>query len=66
MTTPRIAVAMICAMVSYAMMNLVMTSTPLAVVGCGYSPNDAANVVQLIYCNVLTFFFYRTLNCSIW
>ena len=45
-TTPRIAVAMICAMVCYAMMNLVMTSTPLAVVGCGYSPNDAANVVS--------------------
>ena len=45
-TTPRIAVAMICAMVSYAMMNLVMTSTPLAVVGCGYSPSDAANVVS--------------------
>ena len=34
-TTPRIAVAVICAMVSYALMNLVMTSTPLAVVGCG-------------------------------
>jgi MFS family permease len=33
-------------MVSYAMMNLVMTSTPLAVVGCGYSPSDAANVVS--------------------
>ena len=31
--TPRIAVAIICAMVSYALMNLVMTSTPLAVVG---------------------------------
>ena len=46
LTTPRIAVAMICAMVSYAMMNLVMTSTPLAVVGCGYSPSDAANVVS--------------------
>ncbi|MCC1491624.1 MFS transporter [Cognatishimia sp. F0-27] len=35
--TPRIAVAVICAMVSYALMNLVMTSTPLAVVGCGLS-----------------------------
>ena len=46
LSTPRIAVAMICAMVSYAMMNLVMTSTPLAVVGCGYSPGDAANVVS--------------------
>ena len=33
--TPRIAVAVICATVSYALMNLVMTSTPLAVVGCG-------------------------------
>ena len=33
--TPRIAVAIISGMVSYALMNLVMTSTPLAVVGCG-------------------------------
>ncbi|MFA3915445.1 MFS transporter [Ruegeria hyattellae] len=44
-TTPRIAVAVICAMVSYALMNLVMTSTPLAVVGCGYTTHDAADVV---------------------
>lgn len=44
-TTPRIAVAVICAMVSYALMNLVMTSTPLAVVGCGYQQNNAADVV---------------------
>ena len=44
--TPRIAVAMICGMVSYALMNLVMTSTPLAVVGCGYSTNNAADVVS--------------------
>ena len=36
-TTPRIAVAVICATVSYALMNLVMTSTPLAVLGCGLS-----------------------------
>ncbi|MEQ5870495.1 MFS transporter [Sagittula sp. NFXS13] len=43
--TPRIAVAVIVAAVSYALMNLVMTSTPLAVVGCGYQTNDAANVV---------------------
>ncbi|MGB3247019.1 MAG: MFS transporter [Sulfitobacter sp.] len=35
--TPRIAVAVICATVAYALMNLVMTSTPLAVVGCGLS-----------------------------
>ncbi|MEL7166644.1 MAG: MFS transporter [Pseudomonadota bacterium] len=45
LTTPRIAVAVICAMVSYALMNLVMTSTPLAVVGCGFSQNNAADVV---------------------
>ncbi|PTE23613.1 MFS transporter [Cereibacter changlensis] len=42
---PRIAVAMICATVSYALMNLVMTSSPLAVVGCGFETGDAANVV---------------------
>ena len=46
-TTPRIAVAVTCAMVSYALMNLVMTSTPLAVVGCGYTQNDAADVVSM-------------------
>jgi len=45
-TTPRIAVAVICAMVSYALMNLVMTSTPLAVVGCGFTKSNAADVVM--------------------
>ncbi len=45
-TTPRIAVAVICAMVSYALMNLVMTSTPLAVVGCGFAQSDASNIVM--------------------
>lgn len=45
-TTPRIAVAVICATVSYALMNLMMTSTPLAVVGCGYSQNNAADIVS--------------------
>lgn len=44
-TTPRIAVAVICGMVSYALMNLVMTSTPLAVVGCGFDKGNAADVV---------------------
>lgn len=43
--TPRIAVAVIVATVSYALMNLVMTSSPLAVVGCGFQTADAANVV---------------------
>ncbi len=43
--TPAVAVAMICATVSYALMNLVMTSSPLAVVGCGFHTSDAADVV---------------------
>jgi MFS family permease len=45
LTTPRIAVAVICGMVAYALMNLVMTSTPLAVVGCGFQVADASNIV---------------------
>jgi MFS family permease len=43
---PQIAVAMICGMVSYALMNLVMTSAPLAVVGCGFQTSDAASIVS--------------------
>ncbi len=43
---PRIMVAIICAMVSYALMNLVMTSTPLAVVGCGFTTIDANDIVS--------------------
>src|SRR5690606_8717973 len=43
---PQIGVAMICGMVSYALMNLVMTSTPLAVVGCGFAPENAADIVS--------------------
>ena len=31
--------------VSYALMNLVMTSSPLAVVGCGFHVSDASNIV---------------------
>ncbi|MCU9846923.1 MFS transporter [Defluviimonas sp. WL0024] len=42
---PTIRVAIICATVSYALMNLVMTSTPLAVVGCGYDKGTAADIV---------------------
>jgi MFS family permease len=43
--TPRIFVAVIVATVSYALMNLVMTSTPLAVVGCGYGKGAAGHIV---------------------
>ena len=43
---PRVLTAVICGMVSYALMNLVMTSTPLAVVGCDYTTNDANDIVS--------------------
>lgn len=44
---PVILTAVICGMVAYALMNLVMTSTPLAVVGCGFTTGNAADVVSL-------------------
>ena len=43
---PKILISMFCAMVSYALMNLMMTSTPLAIVGCGFDENRAADVVS--------------------
>ena len=43
---PRVITAVLCAMVSYAVMNLVMTSTPLAIVGNGFTTNHAADVVR--------------------
>ena len=46
LATPAILVAVVCAMVSYALMNLVMTSTPLAVVGCGFGTGRASDVVS--------------------
>jgi MFS family permease len=47
LTDPRVLVAVICAAVSYSLMNLVMTSTPLAVVGCGFTEPVAANIVTV-------------------
>jgi len=44
--TPTIFVSIVIAMVSYALMNLLMTSTPLAVVGCGFETGTAANIVS--------------------
>ena len=43
----RVPVAMLCAMVSYTLMNLVMTSTPLAMIACGFVTDDAAQVVRV-------------------
>lgn len=46
LSRPPILVAVVCAMVSYALMNLVMTSAPLAIVGCGFSSDSAADVIS--------------------
>lgn len=43
---PAIVVAILCSTVAYALMNLVMTSTPLAVVGCGFNTGNAADIVS--------------------
>lgn len=43
--SPQVLAAVIVATVTYALMNLVMTSTPLAVVGCGFTKPDAGHVV---------------------
>ncbi len=43
---PPLIVAVVCAMMSYGMMNLVMTATPLAMVDCGFSVDTAALVIQ--------------------
>jgi predicted MFS family arabinose efflux permease len=43
---PRFVVAAACGMASYAMMNMVMTSAPLAMVDCGHSVTDAALGIQ--------------------
>jgi predicted MFS family arabinose efflux permease len=44
--TPRFIVAVACGVASYAMMNLVMTSAPLAMVGCGHSVTQATLGLQ--------------------
>jgi predicted MFS family arabinose efflux permease len=43
---PRVLVAVLCAMISFAAMNLVMTSTPLAMVAHGFTAGHAADVVR--------------------
>ena len=43
---PTVIVAVLCAMVSYALMSLVMTSTPLAMAHHGMSTVQAASVVR--------------------
>ncbi len=38
---PQFAVALLCAVSTYALMTFVMTGAPLAMVGCGFSPDEA-------------------------
>lgn len=43
---PRFVVAVACGVAAYSMMNMVMTSAPLAMIGCGHSVTDAALGIQ--------------------
>jgi predicted MFS family arabinose efflux permease len=43
---PRFVVAVACGVAAYSMMNMVMTSAPLAMVGCGHSVTDATLGIQ--------------------
>lgn len=45
--TPAVAVAMIAGAGGYAVMSLVMTATPIAMIACGHAFGDAALVIQL-------------------
>ena len=46
MRTPGFIVAAMSSTVGYGMMNMLMTSTPLAMIFCGFEFNDAATVIQ--------------------
>ncbi len=43
---PRMLVAMAAAMISYSLMNLMMTAAPVAMIGCGFTKGDASWVIQ--------------------
>ncbi len=43
---PKLLVAMSSAIISYGLMNLMMTAAPVAMVGCGFTKNDASWVIQ--------------------
>ena len=46
MKQPKLIVAIITGMVSYGVMNLVMTTTPVAMVACGFDVDSSAYVIQ--------------------
>jgi predicted MFS family arabinose efflux permease len=43
---PRLAMALACGMMSYGIMNLVMTATPIAMIDCGFGIADSSWVIQ--------------------
>ncbi len=43
---PKFIVAVVCGVAAYALMNLMMTSAPLAMVNCGHTPRDAVLGIQ--------------------
>ncbi|ESR23273.1 MFS transporter [Lutibaculum baratangense] len=43
---PRFVVAVLCGMATYALMTLVMTAAPLAMLGCGFGVGEAALGIQ--------------------
>ena len=43
---PKFVVAVLCGLVAQSMMNMVMTATPIAMVGCGFSVTDSTLGIQ--------------------
>ncbi|MGY3571655.1 MFS transporter [Vibrio paucivorans] len=43
---PNFLIAVFAAMVAYAVMNILMTATPLAMIGCGFDFHKAAGVIE--------------------
>jgi predicted MFS family arabinose efflux permease len=43
---PRLAVAIACGTMSFSIMNLVMTATPIAMVDCGFGVSESSWVIQ--------------------
>ncbi len=43
---PRLRIAILCGATAQALMNLIMTATPLAMIGCSYGEGDAALAIQ--------------------
>jgi MFS family permease len=43
---PKLVMAIASAVLAYGLMNFMMTAAPVAMVGCGFTPGDAAWVIQ--------------------